>query len=290
MPPLNTKKTTQAALVAFLVLVCAVTHAAAQTCIGYDPFSSIIPGIETLRQTLEGDMPGLVDKRVPFVFPPRFQAEARARALFMTLSGGVTDETTGRTFDFMGDLGYEEQGIVIQSMVRLQFGRLSLRGVYDAYLRTFRGGGAGGRFDWPGFYYGFDFDLYNTPTVRFGLDMDFYLERPTFTVGPLPGVVPATSVNIAAPRPSTAGVHLVWNPINCGSLQWSFETRARRSLRTGSRIDEVEVATGLLSPNTVLGVVGLRGGYRYTNLELQGGQFVTKAHWSAWFGEFVYYY
>jgi hypothetical protein len=288
MPASNTKITAPIAIVAVLVLAWAASPAAAQTCVGYDPFSSIIPGVETLRKTVEGDMPGLVDKRVPFVFPPKFQAETRVRALFMNLSGGVTDETTDQTFDFVGDLGYVEQGIVVQSMVRLQFSRFSLRGVYDAYFRTFRG--TKGRFDWPAFYYGFDFDLYNTPSVRFGLDMDFYPERPTFSSGPLPGIVPVTSASIGAPRPSTAGVHLVWNPINCGSLQWSFETRARRSLRTGSKIDEVEAATGFLSPNTVLGVVGLRGGYRYTNLELQGDRFNAKAHWSAWFGEFVYYY
>jgi hypothetical protein len=286
----NTNISALIAILAVLMLIWAASPAAAQTCVGYDPFSSIIPGAETLRRTVEGDMPGMVDKRVPFVFPPKFQAETRVRALFTQLSGGVTDEMTDQTFDFVGDLGYEEQGIVIQSMVRLQFSRFSLRGVYDAYLRTFRGGGAGGRFEWPGFYYGFDFDLYNTSSVRFGLDMDFYPERPTFNVRQLPGIVPATSISIAAPRPSTAGVHLVWNPINCGTLQWSFETRARRSLRTGSKIDEVEVATGFLSPQTVLGVVGLRGGYKYTNLELQGDRFDAKAHWSAWFGDIVYYY
>jgi hypothetical protein len=290
MPALNTKTTVLVAALVILVPILAASPASAQTCIGYDPFSSIIPGVEFLRKTVEGDMPGMVDKRVPFVCTPRFGAEARARALFMKLSGGVTDETTDQTFDFVGDLGYEEQGIIIQSMVRLQFSRLSLRAVYDAYLRTFRGGGAGGRLDWPEFYYGFDFDFYNTPSVRFGLDMDFYPNRPTFAVGQLPGIVPARSVTIVAPRPATIGLHLVWNPINCGSLQWSFETRARRSIRSGSKLDEIEAAAGLLTPHTVLGEVGLRGGYRYSSLELGGEQFVAKPRWSAWFVEAVYYY
>jgi hypothetical protein len=241
-----------------------------------------------LRRTAEADMPGLVDKRVPFVFPPKFHAEARVRALFIKFSGGVTDETKDQTFDFVGDLGYVEQGTVVESMVRLQFGRLSIRGVYDAYLRTFRG--AGGRFDWPGFHYGFDFDLYKNSSTRFGLDMDFYRERPAFVVNRPPGLIPAISITVEAPRPATAGVYFVTNPINLGSVSCSFETRARRSLRTGSKIDEVEVATGLLTPQTVLGVVGLRGGYRYTNLELQHDQFVVEARWSGVFGELVCYY
>jgi hypothetical protein len=290
MPPSNKRNLIIFAVAMMSFLAWIAPPATAQTCVSYDPFSSILPGVDILKKTLEQDMPGLVDKRIPFVCPPTFGAEARVRAIFMNLSGGLHDDNTDQTFDFTGDLGYEQQGIIIESIVRLQFSRLSLRGVYDAYLRTFRGGGAGGRFDWPEFHYGFDFDLYNTPCVRFGLDMDFYPRQPTFSVRQLPGIVAATSVSIVAPRPVTAGLYFVYNPINIGSLQWSFETRARRSVRTGTKIDEVEVATGVLTPETVLGEIGLRGGYRYTKLELQSDPYVTKARWSAWFGELVYYF
>lgn len=284
----NIKSTALIALLGACLLIQASAPATAQMCIGYDPFSSIIPGVETLRKTLEEDIPGLVDRRLPFVFLPHLRAEARVRPLFINLSGGLTDNTTGQTFDFLGDLGYEEQAVIIQSMVRLQLSRLSVRGVYDAYLRTLRGNG--GRFDWPGFYYGVDLDLYSTPCVRFGLDMDFYPDPPTFSLGQVPGSTPGTSVAIVAPRPATWGLHFVWNPIDWGTLSWSFETRARRSLRTGSKIDEVEVAAGILSPHTIGGIVGVRGGYRYTSLELDQDQFDLKARWSAVFGELVYYY
>ncbi|HMK34394.1 MAG TPA: hypothetical protein VK463_04950 [Desulfomonilaceae bacterium] len=286
MPPISIKSTALIGVLVVIISVHAITHTQAQVCIGYDPFSSIIPGVETLRRTLEGDMPGLVDRRVPFLFLPTLRAEARVRTLFLKLSGDLTNSVTDQRLDLIKDLGYEDQGIIIDSLVRLQLSRLSLRGQYDAYLRTFRGGGAGGRLDWPNFHYGFDFDLLSAPCMRFGVNMDFYPTRPQFAVA----TTPFGPLSIVAPRPVTAGIQLVWNPLNWGTLSWSFEARARRSLRTGSRIDEAEVATGVLSPQTVLGIVGLRGGWRYTNLQLQQDLFEVNTQWSGFFADLVYYY
>jgi hypothetical protein len=116
--------------------------------------------------------------------------------------------------------------------------------------------------------------------------MDFYATRPSFTLDdPVLGVV-----NIEAPRPATVGAHIALNPVSIGRLSVSMEGRARRSIRTGTRINEYEIAAGLKTPETVLGTVALRGGFRYSDIGLEQNNHQVDVKWSGFFGELVYHY
>ena len=220
----------------------------------------------------------------PYVAPPILRGEVRFRPIFIGLEGKVEDSTTGFSRDFLKELGYVNQGILFEYMARAQIGRVSLRAHYDSYIRTFRGHNS--RLDWPEFHLGGDLDLMYTEPIRLGLDMDFYVARPEFRLeDPVLG-----AINIAAPRPATVGGHIVLNPVSIGRLSVSMEVRARRSIRTGTRINEYEIAAGLKTPETVLGTVALRGGFRYSDIGLEHENIHVDVQWKGGFGELVYYY
>ncbi|MEW6350649.1 MAG: hypothetical protein AB1646_16430 [Thermodesulfobacteriota bacterium] len=233
---------------------------------------------------LDKEMPGISNKYSPLVFPPIFRAETRVRSVFTKLSGTVRNTSTDFSRSLVGDLGYEDQGIVVEFMARAQASRLSLRAHYDMYLRTYRG--TVGTYDWPGFRVGAEVDLVSSASTRFGVDMDFYTSRPSF--GPV--VTDVGSAIIVGPRPVTAGVYLCYNPADCGTVGWSLEARARRSTRTGTRINELELAVGLKSPEMVLGTVSVRGGIRYTDMSLVSDPFEANVQWLGIFADLVYLY
>jgi hypothetical protein len=52
----------------------------------------------------------------------------------------------------------------------------------------------------------------------------------------------------------------------------------------------VDLAGGVKTPETVLGSVALRGGWRYTTVELANAGYDVNLNWSAIFGELIYYY
>jgi hypothetical protein len=273
----------QAAILCGLVSACLARPAAA-----LPPLPNPFAGLPSPRQVIAGlmecDMPGMADCNSMFVFPPVLRGELRARPLFIGLSGTVENTITGQQLDLVDDLGYVNQGILTEWMGRAQFGRFSARVHFDMYMRTFRG--TRSRLDWPDFHAGFDFDLISRPAMRVGLNMDFYPERPDFFLN----ASPIGTVRAAFPKPSTAGFHVVLMPKTLGSLSGMLETRGRRSLRTGTRLDELEFAMGLTTPETVLGTVALRAGWRYSHIFLGTDSYDINIDWSAYFGELVYYY
>lgn len=229
-------------------------------------------------------MPGIMNPCTPYIAPPILRGEVRFRPIFIGLEGTVQDTETGVSRDFLKELGYVNQGILFETMVRAQIGRVSLRAHYDSYIRTFRGSDS--RLDWPEFRLGGELDLWYTEPIRFGFDMDFYATRPSFKLDdPVLG-----RIFIESPRPATVGAHIALNPVSIGRLSVSMEGRARRCIRTGTRINEYEIAAGLKTPETVLGTVALRGGFRYSDIGLEYDIHRVDAKWSGFFGELVYQY
>ncbi len=234
---------------------------------------------------LENEMPGITNTWSPLIFPPIFRADTKVRLVFTEFYGKVENKDTGVSSDLVHDLRYVSQGINWELMSRVQVSRIGLRGHYDAYMRTYRS--RAGRFDWPNVRFGADLELVLTRSTRFGVDLDFYPDRPRFSsdVGPL-GLV-----ELETPRASSVGIHLAYNSPECGTLGWSFEGRARhdfRNSRTGLR--ELDLALGIKSPETALGTLSLRGGWRYTNIIMITNSIEANIHWSAIFGELIYFF
>ena len=111
--------------------------------------------------------------------------------------------------------------------------------------------------------------------------MDFYWDRPEFTFGQI-GFGPLI---IRGPKPSTWGLHAALDLGDIRSFRYSLETRGRLSVRTGSRIDELEAAAGLITPETVVGSMLLRGGYRHSWLEMSWEPHTVRVQWSGVFAE-----
>lgn len=247
---------------------------------------SLLPSAEgpSLRDAFAPRAPNFCDPSTWFVFLPAFRGEAKVRPLFVYLSGDVQDSQSGLTYSLGSEVSIPKHVVVVETMVRGQISPFSLRVHYDAYLNQFRGSNA--KLDWPDWRIGMDFDLIDRGAVRLGLNFDVYPQRPEVSVS-LPQV---GNVEYSFPRPATGGIHCIWNPVDVSGMSLSLEARARRSLRTGTRIDEVDLAAGVKSAGTILGRVAVRGGWRYTVMGLDTSAYEFRPRWSSVFGEVVYYY
>jgi hypothetical protein len=252
-----------------------------------DPFSSLISRIPAISGIVESDFPGATIPSYPFLHTPRFGGEFRVTPIFYTLvNAKFLSPENALALKFKNDLGYEDQASLIELSGRLQFNRLSVRGHYDAYLRTLRGGGAGGYFWWPDFRFGFDFDLLQRPNIKFGIDMDMCWERPSFALAsPVYG-----NFSVVGPRPVTFGVHGWYNPECFTTISPVLEVRYRWPIRTGTKIYELEIAAGLKLPRTVLGESALRAGWRRSQIEFSGEGNTVDVTLSGAFAEYVFYY
>lgn len=251
----------------------------------FDPFGYAVDSSPYLRRVIEEDHPGATNPMYPFLHLPNLRGELSVRPIFASLQQGRFNvSSSALAMDFLKDLGFVDQAIFIESMIRLQYGRYSIRGYYDAYVRTLRGNNA--NFTWPDVRIGGDLDLYERDGLRFGVDLDFSWQRPTFSfAGPAIG-----NGLIEWPRPVTVGLHLAYNPPKIGTVSSSFELRYRRPIRTGTRIQEFDIAGGISMPRTVLGTSTLRGGWRYTSMEYDSGDTQIDVKWSGIFAEYVYFY
>jgi hypothetical protein len=239
------------------------------------------PGPPVVR-ALEGELPGVANRVSPFLFPPVFKAEVRVRPILIGIDGEVENRDTGALLDVRSDLGYEDWGAVVEGMVRAQLSRLSLRVHKEIYLKTFEG--TISRFDWPEVRLGMDLDLVDSYRFRLGLNMDYYLNKPRFSLGSSP----MGSFVADWPQPLTAGAHIRFNTPDLGVISGSFEGRYSTSLLTEVRMHEVDAALGLATPQTVLGTVGLRAGWRYTIMEYSIPKWQTDLKWSGIFLELAH--
>lgn len=246
--------------------------------------NAVLSRMPSIGGIFESEMPGITRPDAPLVFTPIFGGELRVRPIFIDFSGTLKNTETNEELSLLDDLGFVEQGILVETMARIKISRLSLRVHNDGYLRTFRG--EPGRLDWPEWRVGADLDLIDTRPFRFGVNMDFYWDQPSFSAQTPAGV----SVGIGSPRPATWGGHVLLNCGNPCAIRYTVEARGRLSLREGSRIDEVEAAAGLMTPEMVIGNVAIRGGYRRTWLKLEASSREVRIHWSGVFGELVFWY
>jgi hypothetical protein len=255
------------------------------------------------------DFPGLMNPFSPlFSFPP-LQGEAKATIIWANLlKGKETIQTTPvRVLDFKDFWGMDKGATFIDALVRLQMGPLSARLNYA--MRYFKGipfnpgntqlnSTVEAAFDYTGLRIGGDFDVLRWGRSRIGIDMDYDLYHPMLT---------ATSLSeLTGPSALTLGFHAVYNPsYNLYGFSAVAEGRARWSV-VGSTVTDWEVAGGLRSPETVLGVMAIRSGYRQTKVSFNDwlGSNVqptpvllpTPAYTNVdvtmggWFGELAYYY
>jgi hypothetical protein len=267
------------------LILFSVVPAAAQTFPSFhNPFPSHTPRSGFLQSFLESEMPGIADPKASVVYPPIFRGEITFRPVVITNWGNVERMSSGRRLDFQDDLDMREVPVLVESLIRAQISRISLRLQFETYLSDFQGPNA--RMDWPNFRYGLDFDLVDTPTLRIGVNLDAYREgiRFGFTGTPLGSWLLVTG------RPITAGVHAAYNPIRWGTLSFSCATRGRMSLQNSQRVDDAEVSLGFRGPELVLGSMALRGGWRYSRIEFSDQGFEVYSVWSSFFGELVYYF
>ncbi|AFM27688.1 hypothetical protein [Desulfomonile tiedjei] len=264
--------------------------------------------------------PGLANPFSPvFSFPP-LQGEAKASLIWVQLlKGKETIPAAFQTFQFRDDWGMERSATFLDAMVRLQVGPFSARLNYG--MRYFKGGegsaaapplpgGTVGQaaFDYTGLRIGGDFDVFRWSCSRIGIDMDYDLYRPTLNVS---GIITGPSVwrttEVSGPSALTLGFHVVLCPTyNAYGFSPIAEGRARWSI-AGTNVTDWEIAGGVKTVETVLGVVALRSGYRSTTIQFKdwttvltvtNGQITVGTPWRAevdvamggWFGELVYYY
>ncbi len=274
------------AVAAAILIICAVSTASAQFQPGPgSPWPDIGAPIGGPNAAVGGDMPGLTDPGAPLVFPPIFRAEARLRPIYWQIWGNVTEAATGRRLDFQQDLDMIDTGLTLEPMVRFQVGRISLRAHSDIYLRNFSG--PDGRLEIPMVRFGADFDLIQTPTLRIGVNTDYKHMSPYFR---LTADSPFGARTLNSSRPLTAGCHIDYNPLEYGGVTGSFSARGRLSFRKAIVLNQYEVAAGLRTPETVLGTVALRGGWRYTTVDFDSGLYEVRSSISGYFGEIVYFY
>jgi hypothetical protein len=261
------------------------THAHPQLFSGPEGrFPVIMPPFDPVDSTMSADTKGMTDPTSPFIFPPIFRAQARGGPMLWQTWGTITDTTSGYEIDFTDDLDMLDRGFLFNFALRLQIGRASARGHWDIYYRNIEGGGSN-ELELPAFRFGVDYDLISRPNMRIGLNLDVHERRPRITFD---DAVLGRN-RIVGNRPFTGGFHAEVNPANLGNMAASLFASYRMSLRTSSKLDELEVAAGLRTPETMLGTLGLRTGWRYSRYNF-GDNLDIKATMSGYFLEMVYFY
>jgi hypothetical protein len=253
------------------------------------------------------DFHGLLDAFSPFFSFPRLEAEARVTPIWTyLLYGKVSVPGQQLTWDLKDDFALEPNVLFLDSMVRIQIGRLSFRTHYN--VRDYKGSTpvtnlpnrpfAEARFDYSGLRLGGDFDVLQWGRSRVGVNMDYDLYSPTFTASINQANPASAGKQISGAAALTLGMHLVYNPtFNLYGISAVGEARARWPI-SGTEVTDWEVSGGLKSAETALGSVALRSGYRRTSIEFHdtevynnvGASTVFDAAIGGWFGELVYYY
>ncbi len=248
-----------------------------------------------LAPVLAEDMPGLTDPRSPLVFPPLFRAELAASTVWYSLSSGkVTRDGISHPWELEKVFHFPHSQLFLDFMARLQAGRFSVRGYYEARNLSGEGPFQGdpaerqekAEFSYPGVRIGGDMDLAHWNLSRVGFNVDYDLLAPSFEEGiETPG-----GYKMTGKQPLTVGIHGIYNPgaVYCG-ISPIFEVRARWPA-AGAELTDVKVSAGVKAPETVLGSLAWRSGYRHTVLEFSTRHRGFDITLDGWFSELVYFY
>ncbi|MEJ2717337.1 MAG: hypothetical protein P8182_09395 [Deltaproteobacteria bacterium] len=249
---------------------------------------------------------GLTNYFSPLVYIPPVQGEFKVRPIVVSISSGsFSVPRLGRSWDLRDDFGLNSTGLFIDLMGRLQVGMVSARVNLD--VRDFSGsardpfvpGGesADAQFEYAGFRLGVDLDPLQWGRSRIGANLDYYLYQPRFIEAGIINTLSGTDISSGS-TPLTLGFHVVFVPPGgWNGVTGIFEARASWSV-LGTSTRDWEVSGGVKFPETVLGAVGLKAGYRYTWLEFDDEEFIYQRQelakfdigFSGWFGELVYFY
>jgi hypothetical protein len=241
------------------------------------------------------DIPGLANPCSPLVFPPLFRAEVSASPIWVHLSSGkLSGSGIPSSWDLEKEFHFDNRAVSVDFMARLQTGRFSIRGYYEP--RDFSGEKhfqdnptaslSYARFSYPGVRIGVDVDLAQWQLSRIGVDMDYDVVSPTFTEAS----ETAAGFKMTGSGPLTIGVHGLYNPTAAFSgISPLLQFRARWPV-SGAELTDVMVAAGLRSPETVLGSMALKTGYRHTIIEFGASGRTFDMTLDGWFGELAYYY
>ena len=236
---------------------------------------------------------GLADSLSPLVYPPCFQAETKVTPVWMFVANGTLTAPGQGTLTLREDFGLSRGALFLDTMVRLQAGALSFRVHYEprafiVYLGVIDNPTVTGRADleYSGVRLGGDLDLVRSKTSRVGLDLDYQCYAPMFTQT----IRPQAAISVVGENPLTLGAHAVYNPIrNLWGISGIFEIRGRWTI-SGASVTDMDASLGLKSPETVLGSVALKSGYRRTAIEFNDSHNNFETVLSGWFGELAYYY
>ncbi len=236
---------------------------------------------------------GLADSLSPLVYPPCFQAETKVTPIWMYVAGGTLTAPGQGTLTLREDFRLSRSALFLDTMVRLQAGALSVRVHYEprafiAYPTVPDNQTVTGVTDleYSGVRLGGDLDLVRSKTSRVGLDLDYQFYAPTFTQT----IQPLAPISVVGENPFTLGAHAVYNPVrNLWGISGIFEIRGRWTV-SGASVTDMDASLGLKSPETVLGSVALKSGYRRTAIEFNDSQNNFETVLSGWFGELAYYY
>lgn len=250
------------------------------------------------------DFFGIANPGSPFIFPPGLLGEARVTPIFIGITGGSNSiRSLGIDWSLRKQFDMTRSNLFIDTMLRFGMGRFSIRGHYEPreFVGTTRYRNnpqmhvADARLDYSGIRVGGDVDFFFVYGARVGVNVDLDLYRPIFTEA-----VQTSNggKKIHGESALTCGFHATYSPVvSLYGVSGVFEVRARWPV-LGTSVTDLELAGGLRGPESVLGAVALRFGWRRTTLEFNDKQSFNNAivntefdaQLSGWFGQLVYYY
>ena len=246
---------------------------------------------------------GLLNPTSPFVYSPGLRGEARVTPIWIAITGGnETVPAFGLVWNLRDQFNMTPSHLFLDTMLKFSAGRFSVRGHYEPrelvgrtnFRNTPYGYGASARLDYSGIRLGTDVDFFGPYGIYVGGNLDYDLYRPVFTES----IETAGGKKIIGDSALTWGVHAVVNPVSSYyGVSGMFEVRARWPL-SGAEVTDLELAAGARTPETILGSMALRFGWRHTKISFGASQTYNAVPVSTrfdavldgWFGQFCYYY
>jgi hypothetical protein len=250
------------------------------------------------------ELSGLLEGYSPFIYLPGLQGEMKGRVTWVQIiSGKQSIPDLGIDWDLRDTFNLTSGHWFVDYMVRAQLSRLSGRLYYEirdfAVTSPFQNisgqADTTARFSYSGIRLGADLDIFQRKRTRLGADVDFDLYSPVLTES----IVTPGGKSIDGSNAVTLGVHGIYNPVmNCWGTSPILEARARWPISQNTKVTDWEVSGGLTSPDTILGTMALKGGYRRTTVQFTASQAFQNRGvgtdfdvvMSGWFTELIYYY
>jgi hypothetical protein len=231
-----------------------------------------------------------MDNFSPLVWLPLLEGETKVRVSEVSvISGSLSGPGGGRLRE---DFKLTQTQLFVDTMLRLQLSRLSIRGTYAPrdFAATELFGVREVRLTYSGLTLGADLDFIQWNRTRVGVNFDYDLFSPQIYYP----ISLDRSLRIDGQNAGTVGFHVAYNPLTT-LYGWSgmVEVRARWPV-AGSQVTDWEIAAGMVSPTTVIGAMSLKGGYHNTSLnfrnQLDREVPALDVTYGGWFVELAYYY